>query len=60
MAAAEITKIKQDLSGLSEVCLKKKLRGLQLVWHPDKAKGHADVAHRVFCFIQETWEESFK
>lgn len=52
--------IDSELTGLGRSSLKKKLRDLQLKWHPDKNPGELEKAQVVFQHIQGVWERNFK
>lgn len=59
-ADREIRRLKQQLGALDAQGLRARLWALRREWHPDKAKGDAEVAHLVFIFVQDQWEKNSK
>eukprot|EP00411_Alexandrium_monilatum_P019639 CAMPEP_0175249570 /NCGR_PEP_ID=MMETSP0093-20121207/34711_1 /TAXON_ID=311494 /ORGANISM="Alexandrium monilatum, Strain CCMP3105" /LENGTH=214 /DNA_ID=CAMNT_0016543799 /DNA_START=83 /DNA_END=728 /DNA_ORIENTATION=- len=59
-AEREIRRIKRDLNTSNSDALRASLWRLRREWHPDKARGSAEVAHLVFIFVQDQWEKHFK
>merc|ERR1712228_893855 len=54
-----VSEIESDLEGLEGTLLRKRLRALQLQWHPDRAWRYqidSALSCQVFTFVQSAWE----